>query len=87
MIEAGHGYGGLETEITWFGWIHVTAVDLSEAGKDFRRHMMGDGREDGWCVLARASGRVDKLLAAREAADPCAGRGPGNCCHQFAPGC
>jgi len=62
MIEAGHGYGGLSIEITWYGWIHVTAVDLSEAGKDFRRHMMGDAREDGWGMLHRASVRVEKLL-------------------------
>jgi len=63
MIEAGHGYGGLSIEITWYGWIHVRAIDLSEAGKDFRRHMMGAAREEGWGVLADAAGRVDKLLS------------------------
>ena len=63
MIEAGHGYGGLEIEITWYGWIHVRSVDLSEAGKDFRRHMMGEAREDEWDVLAAAAARVDELLS------------------------
>jgi len=63
MIEAGHGYGGLHVEITWYGRIHVRAVDLSETGKAFRRHMMGAAREDGWGVLARACGRVETLLS------------------------
>jgi len=62
MIEAGHGYGGLEIELTWYGWIHVRAIDLSETGKAFRRHIMGAAREDDWNVLARASGRVKLLL-------------------------
>jgi len=62
MIEDGHGYGGLEIEITWYGWIHVRAIDLSETGKDFRRHMLGAAREEGWGVLAKAAGRVGFLL-------------------------
>jgi len=76
MIEAGHGYGGLSIEITWYGWIHVCRVDLSEVGKDFRRHMMGETLEDEWSVLARASVRVEKLLSPdnphhpRESGDP-----------------
>ncbi|MEL6569988.1 MAG: hypothetical protein AAFQ22_16375, partial [Pseudomonadota bacterium] len=63
MMDEGHGYGGLHIEITWYGWIHVEAIDLSEAGKDFRRHMMGAAREDGWGVLDRAAVRVEALLA------------------------
>lgn len=63
MIEAGHGYGGLHVEITWYGWIHVRAVDLSDTGKAFRRHIMGAERDDGWGVLARACGRVETLLS------------------------
>ncbi|MEL6567226.1 MAG: hypothetical protein AAFQ22_02335 [Pseudomonadota bacterium] len=63
MIEEGHAFAGLRIEITWYGWIHVEAIDLSEAGKDFRRHMMGDGREDGWGVLDCATARVEVLLA------------------------
>ncbi|MEL6664280.1 MAG: hypothetical protein AAFR33_14900, partial [Pseudomonadota bacterium] len=73
MIEEGHAYAGLRVELTWYGWIHVEAIDLSERGADFRRHMMGAAREDGWSVLARASGRIDRLAAFNEAADPCAG--------------
>ncbi|MEL6956982.1 MAG: hypothetical protein AAFO88_10095 [Pseudomonadota bacterium] len=26
MIDQGHGYGGLEIEITWYGWVHVRAI-------------------------------------------------------------
>jgi len=85
MIEAGHGYGGLSIEITWYGWIHVRAIDLSEAGKDFRRHMMGAAREDGWGVLHLASLRVDKLFVSKTAADPCAGRGPWTALATLAP--
>ncbi|MEL6753593.1 MAG: hypothetical protein AAFO57_06175, partial [Pseudomonadota bacterium] len=62
MIDQGHGYGGLEIEITWYGWIHVEAIDLSDAGKDFRRHMMGVAREEGWGALDRAAARVEALL-------------------------
>ncbi len=85
MIEDGHGYGGLSVEITWYGWIHVTAVDLSEAGKDFRRHMMGKACEDGWGVLAKSAERVQTLIA-QETADPCAGRGPWTILATLAPG-
>ncbi|MEM9738447.1 MAG: hypothetical protein AAF829_01150 [Pseudomonadota bacterium] len=62
MIEAGHGFAGLRIEITWYGWIHVEAIDLSDTGKDFRRHMAGVADGDGWAVLHRASGRVETLL-------------------------
>ncbi|MEO0785036.1 MAG: hypothetical protein AAFY10_05010 [Pseudomonadota bacterium] len=76
MIEDGHGFAGLRIELTWYGVIRVHAVDLSEAAADFHRHMMSEAREHGWGVLARASGRVQTLLASNDAADPCAGRGP-----------
>ncbi|MEM1152384.1 MAG: hypothetical protein AAGI03_17885, partial [Pseudomonadota bacterium] len=71
MIEAGHSFGGLSIEITWYGWIHVEAIDLSEAGKDFRCHMMGEARDERWAMLHRASARVETLIAANDALDLC----------------
>ncbi|MEO0785191.1 MAG: hypothetical protein AAFY10_05790, partial [Pseudomonadota bacterium] len=56
-IEDGHGYSGLHIELTWYGIIRIHAVDLSEAGADFHRHMMGAPREEGWGVLRAAAGR------------------------------
>ncbi|MEL6568551.1 MAG: hypothetical protein AAFQ22_09045, partial [Pseudomonadota bacterium] len=50
-------------EISWYGWIHVEAIDLSDAGKDFRRHMIGAAREEGWSLLADTAERVEALLA------------------------
>ena len=65
LIEAGHGYAGLRVEITWYGWIHVTHLDLSPERAAFHRHMMGV-EEEGWRgVLARAGRAVDGLLAPR----------------------
>ncbi|MEO0818106.1 MAG: hypothetical protein AAFX86_12475 [Pseudomonadota bacterium] len=72
MIEEGHAYAGLRVELTWYGWIHVEAIDLTEVGADFRRHMMGAAREDGWGVLHRASVRVGALFAS---AAPSCGHG------------
>ncbi|MEM1151959.1 MAG: hypothetical protein AAGI03_15655, partial [Pseudomonadota bacterium] len=71
MIEAGHSFGGLSIEITWYGWILVEAIDLSEAGKDFRCHMMGEARDERWDVLTQASARVETLIAAIDPADLC----------------
>ena len=65
MMDEGHAFAGLHIEITWYGWIHVEAVDLSDAGKDFRRHMMGVVREEGWRALDRAAVRVEALFAGR----------------------
>ncbi|MEL6566971.1 MAG: hypothetical protein AAFQ22_01040 [Pseudomonadota bacterium] len=62
MIEEGHAYAGLRIELTWYGWIHVEAIDLTEVGADFRRHMMGAAQDDGWSVLADAAGRVEEIL-------------------------
>ncbi|MEO0784578.1 MAG: hypothetical protein AAFY10_02700, partial [Pseudomonadota bacterium] len=75
MMKEGHGFAGLSLELTWYGIIRVHALDLSKAGKGFRRHMAGAAREDGWDVLHRASGRIETLLA-NGTADACAGRGP-----------
>ncbi|MEM1151284.1 MAG: hypothetical protein AAGI03_12120 [Pseudomonadota bacterium] len=69
MIEAGHSFGGLSIEITWYGWIHVEAIDLSETGKDFRCHMMGEARDERWVVRHQASARVETLIAANDAVD------------------
>ncbi|MEO0816920.1 MAG: hypothetical protein AAFX86_06380 [Pseudomonadota bacterium] len=63
MIDAGHAFAGLRVELTWYGWIHVEAIDLSDAGKDFRRHMMGVAREEGLGALDRAAVRVEALFA------------------------
>ncbi|MEM9738468.1 MAG: hypothetical protein AAF829_01265 [Pseudomonadota bacterium] len=86
MIEQGHAFAGVRVELTWYGWIHVEAIDLSETGKAFRRHMLGEPREDGWRVLARASVRVETLIAANKVADACAGRGPWTALATLAPG-
>ena len=75
MVEAGHGFAGIAVEITWYGYVHVVAVDFSETGAAFRRHMMGAGEGDDWAVLARASRRVDELLISYSA-DPSEGWGP-----------
>ncbi|MEO0816478.1 MAG: hypothetical protein AAFX86_04140 [Pseudomonadota bacterium] len=66
MMDEGHAFAGLRIEVTWYGWIHVEAIDLSEAGKDFRRHMMGVARDDGWNVLDSAAARVDALLSPQD---------------------
>ncbi|MEM1150950.1 MAG: hypothetical protein AAGI03_10375 [Pseudomonadota bacterium] len=71
MIEAGHSFGGLSIEITWYGWIHVEAIDLSEAGKDFRCLMMGEARDERWAMLHQASARMETLIAANAFADLC----------------
>ncbi|MEL6567140.1 MAG: hypothetical protein AAFQ22_01900 [Pseudomonadota bacterium] len=63
MMDEGHAFAGLRIELTWYGWIHVEAIDLSEAGADFRRHMIGDGRKEGWSLLADTAERVEALLA------------------------
>lgn len=76
MIEAGHGFAGLTVELTWYGTIRVRALDLSAERAAFHRYMMGERCEDGWSVLADAAGRLERLLASNDAADPCAGRGP-----------
>lgn len=70
MIEDGHAFAGLHVEITWYGWIHVVALDLSEMGAEFRRHMSGAPRADGRDVLRRACERVEALIAASRAANP-----------------
>ena len=63
LIEAGHGYAGLRVEITWYGWIHVTHLDLSPQRAAFNRRMLGV-EDEGWRgVLARAGRAVDGLLA------------------------
>ena len=65
LIEAGHGYAGLSIHITWYGWVHVTHLDLSPERAAFNRHMMGV-EDDGWCgVLAKAGRAVESLLAAQ----------------------
>ena len=65
LIEAGHGYAGLRVEITWYGWIHVTHLDLSPQRAAFNRHMMGVENEGWRGVLARAGRAVESLLAAQ----------------------
>ncbi|MEM9740579.1 MAG: hypothetical protein AAF829_11995 [Pseudomonadota bacterium] len=75
MIEDGHGFAGLRVEITWYGWIHVQAIDLSEVGKDFRRHMAGIPRAGGLCILDLAAERAVRLLSGIGAEDVGAGLG------------
>ncbi|MCI4644403.1 MAG: hypothetical protein MRY64_06430 [Hyphomonadaceae bacterium] len=58
LIEAGNGYAGLSIEITWYGWIRVTWLDLSPERARFNRHMAGVDEDDWRSVLARAGRRV-----------------------------
>ncbi|MCI4646012.1 MAG: hypothetical protein MRY64_14615 [Hyphomonadaceae bacterium] len=67
LIEAGHGYASLSIHITWYGWIHVTHLDLSPERARLNRHMAGMEDEDWRTVLARARRRVEHLLV--QAAD------------------
>ncbi|MEM9740041.1 MAG: hypothetical protein AAF829_09240 [Pseudomonadota bacterium] len=66
MIEEGHAFAGIRVELTWYGTIHVRAIDLSEERAAFNRLMMGVMREDRWGVLADAAGRVDALILSAE---------------------
>ncbi|MCI4646334.1 MAG: hypothetical protein MRY64_16255 [Hyphomonadaceae bacterium] len=61
LIEEGHGYASMKVEITWYGWIHVTYLDLSPERARFNRHMAG---VEDWCdVLARAKRKTAELLS------------------------
>ena len=70
LIEAGHAHAGLRVEITWYGWIHVTFLDLSPERARFNRHMMGEADEDWRDVLARARRRAVDLLARQHKSSP-----------------
>ncbi|MCI4643397.1 MAG: hypothetical protein MRY64_01285 [Hyphomonadaceae bacterium] len=61
LIEEGHGYAGLSIEITWYGWIHVTHLDLSPERARLNRYMAGE--TDWRSVLAEARLNVEGLLA------------------------
>ncbi|MEM9740107.1 MAG: hypothetical protein AAF829_09575, partial [Pseudomonadota bacterium] len=63
MIEEGHGFAGLRIELTWYGTIHVRAIDLSGAGKAFRRHMVGARPEDGWDLIDAAAIRAARWIS------------------------
>ena len=59
LIEEGHGHAGLSIHITWYGWIHVTWLDLSPQRAALNRHLAG---EEDWCaVLARAVQRAQQV--------------------------
>ena len=70
LIEEGHGYAAMRVEITWYGWIHVTYLDLSPERAAFNRHMLG-ADDEGWRgVLTRAGRKVEALLSPETTGSP-----------------
>lgn len=63
MIAAGHGFAGLAVELTRYGWIHVTYLDLSPQRAAFHRHLAGEADESWQARLAAHRARVERLAA------------------------
>ena len=61
LIEKGHGFAAMRVEITWYGWIHVTYLDLSPERARFNRHMACE--KDWRDVLAKAGRAVAAWLS------------------------
>ncbi len=72
LIEEGHAYASMRVEITWYGWIHVTYLDLSPERARFNRHMAGE--KDWRDVLAEVGRAVEGFLIG-ESSPACGGGG------------